>query len=175
MKHHELVRWRLTHEVTHYTMLTMRRFTTMSYCLPNWRLIYTSLLLVSILFAGCRSDADIETQPASKLSPDQLVAQTFHYTGSDQTIQTIMESIKQLPEAKGMAAHLSQVKARLVWQGISHVGEVGVNEIVYIPIHIQGENEINWIWVIYLDHGTQISSEFLNRTEVYDDTLHKRD
>ena len=71
-----------------------------------------------------------------------------------------MESIKQLPEAKGMAAHLSQVKARLVWQGISHVGEVGVNEIVYIPIHIQGENEINWVWVIYLDHGTQISSEF---------------
>lgn len=171
MKHHELVRWRLTHEVTHYTMLTMRRFTTMSYCLPNWRLIYTSLLLVSILFAGCRSDADIETQPASKLSPDQLVEQTFHYIGSDQTIQTIMESIKQLPEAKGMAAHLSQVKARLVWQGISHVGEVGVNEIVYIPIHIQGENEINWIWVIYLDHGTQISSEFLNRAEVYDDHL----
>lgn len=82
-----------------------------------------------------------------------------------------MESIKQLPEAKGMAAHLSQVKARLVWQGISHVGEVGVNEIVYIPIHIQGENEINWIWVIYLDHGTQISSEFLNRAEVYDDHL----
>lgn len=149
----------------------MRRFTTMSYCLPNWRLIYTSLLLVSILFAGCRSDVDIETQPASKLSPDQLVTQTFHYTGSDQTIQTIMESIKQLPEAKGMAAHLSQVKARLVWQGISHVGEVGVNEIVYIPIHIQGENEINWIWVIYLDHGTQISSEFLNRAEVYDDHL----
>ena len=143
----------------------------MSYCLPNWRLIYTSLLLVSILFAGCRSDADIETQPVSKLSPDQLVTQTFHYTGSDQTIQTIMESIKQLPEAKGMAAHLSQVKARLVWQGISHVGEVGVNEIVYIPIHIQGENEINWIWVIYLDHGTQISSEFLNRAEVYDDHL----
>ena len=143
----------------------------MSYCLPNWRLIYTSLLLVSILFAGCRSDADIETQPASKLSPDQLVAQTFNYIGSDQTIQTIMESIKQLPEAKGMAAHLSQVKARLVWQGISHVGEVGVNEIVYIPIHIQGENEINWIWVIYLDHGTQISSEFLNRAEVYDDHL----
>lgn len=171
MKHHELVRWRLTHEVTHYTILTMRRFTTMSYCLPNWRLIYTSLLLVSILFAGCRSDADIETQPASKLSPDQLVAQTFNYIGSDQTIQTIMESIKQLPEAKGMAAHLSQVKARLVWQGISHVGEVGVNEIVYIPIHIQGENEINWIWVIYLDHGTQISSEFLNRAEVYDDHL----
>ena len=171
MKHHELVRWRLTHEVTHYTMLTMRRFTTMSYCLPNWRLIYTSLLLVSILFAGCRSDADIETQPASKLSPDQLVAQMFNYIGSDQTIQTIMESIKQLPEAKGMAAHLSQVKARLVWQGISHVGEVGVNEIVYIPIHIQGENEINWIWVIYLDHGTQISSEFLNRAEVYDDHL----
>ena len=152
-------------------MLTMRRFTTMSYCLPNWRLIYTSLLLVSILFAGCRSDVDIETQPASKLSPDQLVTQTFHYTGSDQTIQTIMELIKQLPEAKGMAAHLSQVKARLVWQGISHVGEVGVNEIVYIPIHIQGENEINWIWVIYLDHGTQISSEFLNRAEVYDDHL----
>lgn len=152
-------------------MLTMRRFTTMSYCLPNWRLIYTSLLLVSILFAGCRSDADIETQPASKLSPDQLVAQTFNYIGSDQTIQTIMESIKQLPEAKGMAAHLSQVKARLVWQGISHVGEVGVNEIVYIPIHIQGENEINWIWVIYLDQGTQIASEFLNRTEVYDDHL----
>ena len=143
----------------------------MSYCLPNWRLIYTSLLLVSILFAGCRSDVDIETQPASKLSPDQLVTQTFHYTGSDQTIQTIMELIKQLPEAKGMAAHLSQVKARLVWQGISHVGEVGVNEIVYIPIHIQGENEINWIWVIYLDHGTQISSEFLNRAEVYDDHL----
>ena len=143
----------------------------MSYRLPNWRLIYTLLLLVSILFAGCRSDADIETQPASKLSPDQLVTQTFHYTGSDQTIQTIMESIKQLPEAKGMAAHLSQVKARLVWQGISHVGEVGVNEIVYIPIHIQGENEINWIWVIYLDHGTQISSEFLNRAEVYDDHL----
>lgn len=171
MKHHELVRWRLTYEVTHYTMLTMRRFTTMSYCLPNWRLIYTSLLLVSILFAGCRSDADIETQPTSKLSPDRLVEQTFHYTGSDQTIQTIMESIKQLPEAKGMAAHLSQVKARLVWQGISHVGEVGVNEIVYIPIHIQGENEINWIWVIYLDHGTQISSEFLNRAEVYDDHL----
>lgn len=171
MKHHELVRWRLTHEVTHYTMLTMRRFTTMSYCLPNWRLIYTSLLLVSILFAGCRSDADIETQPASKLSPDQLVAQTFNYIGSDQTIQTIMESIKQLPEAKGMAAHLSQVKARLVWQGISHVGEVGVNEIVYIPIHIQGENEINWIWVIYLDRGTQIASEFLNRAEVYDDHL----
>ena len=171
MKHHELVRWRLTHEVTHYTMLTMRRFTTMSYCLPNWRLIYTSLLLVSILFAGCRSDADIETQPASKLSPDQLVAQTFNYIGSDQTVQTIMESIKQLPEAKGMAAHLSQVKARLVWQGISHVGEVGVNEIVYIPIHIQGENEINWIWVIYLDRGTQISSEFLNRAEVYDDHL----
>ena len=171
MKHHELVRWRLTHEVTHYTMLTMRRFTTMSYCLPNWRLIYTSLLLVSILFAGCRSDADIETQPASKLSPDQLVAQTFNYIGSDQTVQTIMESIKQLPEAKGMAAHLSQVKARLVWQGISHVGEVGVNEIVYIPIHIQGENEINWIWVIYLDHGTHISSEFLNRAEVYDDHL----
>ena len=171
MKHRELVRWRLTHEVTHYTMLTMRRFTTMSYCLPNWRLIYTSLLLVSILFAGCRSDADIETQPASKLSPDQLVAQTFNYIGSDQTVQTIMESIKQLPEAKGMAAHLSQVKARLVWQGISHVGEVGVNEIVYIPIHIQGENEINWIWVIYLDRGTQISSEFLNRAEVYDDHL----
>lgn len=171
MKHHELVRWRLTHEVTHYTMLTMRRFTTMSYCLPNWRLIYTSLLLVSILFAGCRSDADIETQPASKLSPDQLVAQTFNYIGSNQTIQTIMESIKQLPEAKGMAAHLSQVKARLVWQGISHVGEVGVNEIVYIPIHIQGENEINWIWVIYLDRGTQIASEFLNRAEVYDDHL----
>ena len=171
MKHHELVGWRLTHEVTHYTMLTMRRFTTMSYCLPNWRLIYTSLLLVSILFAGCRSDADIETQPASKLSPDQLVAQTFNYIGSDQTIQTIMESIKQLPEAKGMAAHLSQVKARLVWQGISHVGEVGVNEIVYIPIHIQGENEINWIWVIYLDRGTQIASEFLNRAEVYDDHL----
>lgn len=143
----------------------------MSYRLPNWRLIYTLLLLVSILFAGCRSDADIETQPASKLSPDQLVTQTFHYTGSDQTIQTIMESIKQLPEAKGMAAHLSQVKARLVWQGISHVGEVGVNEIVYIPIHIQGENEINWIWVIYLDHETQISSEFLNRAEVYDDHL----
>ena len=87
MKHHELVRWGLTHEVTHYTMLTMRRFTTMSYCLPNWRLIYTSLLLVSILFAGCRSDADIETQPTSKLSPDRLVEQTFHYTGSDQTIQ----------------------------------------------------------------------------------------
>ena len=171
MKHHELVRWRLTHEVTHYTMLTMRRFTTMSYCLPNWRLIYTSLLLVSILFAGCRSDADIETQPASKLSPDQLVAQTFNYIGSDQTVQTIMESIKQLPEAKDMAAHLSQVKARLVWQGISHVGEVGVNEIVYIPIHIQGENEINWIWVIYLDRGTQIASEFLNRAEVYDDHL----
>ncbi|EJU17217.1 hypothetical protein HMPREF1323_0455 [Porphyromonas sp. oral taxon 279 str. F0450] len=171
MKHHELVRWRLTHEVTHYTMLTMRRFTTMSYCLPNWRLIYTSLLLVSILFAGCRSDTDIETQPASKLSPDQLVAQTFNYIGSDQTVQTIMESIKQLPEAKGMAAHLSQVKARLVWQGISHVGEVGVNEIVYIPIHIQGENEINWIWVIYLDRGTQIASEFLNRAEVYDDHL----
>ena len=171
MKHHELVRWGLTHEVTHYTMLTMRRFTTMSYCLPNWRLIYTSLLLVSILFAGCRSDADIETQPASKLSTDQLVTQTFHYTGSDETIQTIMESIKQLPEAKGMAARLSQVKARLVWQGISHVGEVGVNEIVYIPIHIQGEDEINWIWVIYLDHGTQISSEFLNRAEVYDDHL----
>lgn len=171
MKHHELVRWRLTHEVTHYTMLTMRRFTTMSYCLPNWQLIYTSLLLVSILFAGCRSDADIETQPASKLSPDQLVAQTFNYIGSDQTVQTIMESIKQLPEAKGMAAHLSQVKARLVWQGISHVGEVGVNEIVYIPIHIQGENEINWIWVIYLDRGTQIASEFLNRAEVYDDHL----
>ena len=171
MKHHELVRWGLTHEVTHYTMLTMRRFTTMSYCLPNWRLIYTSLLLVSILFAGCRSDADIETQPASKLSTDQLVTQTFHYTGSDETIQTIMESIKQLPEAKGMAAHLSQVKARLVWQGISHVGEVGVNQIVYIPIHIQGEDEINWIWVIYLDHGTQISSEFLNRAEVYDDHL----
>ena len=171
MKHHELVRWRLITRSDHYTMLTMRRFTTMSYCLPNWRLIYTSLLLVSILFAGCRSDADIETQPASKLSPDQLVTQTFHYTGSDQTIQTIMESIKQLPEAKGMAAHLSQVKARLVWQGISHVGEVGVNEIVYIPIHIQGENEINWIWVIYLDHGTQISSEFLNRAEVYDDHL----
>ena len=143
----------------------------MSYCLTNWRLIYTSLLLVSILFAGCRSDTDIETQPASKLSPDQLVAQTFNYIGSDQTVQTIMESIKQLPEAKGMAAHLSQVKARLVWQGISHVGEVGVNEIVYIPIHIQGENEINWIWVIYLDHGTQISSEFLNRAEVYDDHL----
>ena len=143
----------------------------MSYCLPNWRLIYTSLLLVSILFAGCRSDADIETQPASKLSPDQLVAQTFNYIGSDQTVQTIMESIKQLPEAKGMAAHLSQVKARLVWQGISHVGEVGVNEIVYIPIHIQGENEINWIWVIYLDQGTQIASEFLNRAEVYDDHL----
>lgn len=143
----------------------------MSYRLPNWRLIYTSLLLVSILFAGCRSDADIETQPTSKLSPDRLVEQTFHYTGSDQTIQTIMESIKQLPEAQGMAAHLSQVKARLVWQGISHVGEVGVNEIVYIPIHIQGENEINWIWVIYLDHGTQISSEFLNRAEVYDDHL----
>jgi hypothetical protein len=143
----------------------------MSYCLPNWRLFYTSLLLVSILFAGCRSDADIETQPASKLSPDQLVAQTFNYIGSDQTVQTIMESIKQLPEAKGMAAHLSQVKARLVWQGISHVGEVGVNEIVYIPIHIQGENEINWIWVIYLDHGTHISSEFLNRAEVYDDHL----
>lgn len=152
-------------------MLTMRRFTTMSYCLPNWRLIYTSLLLVSILFAGCRSDADIETQPASKLSPDQLVAQTFNYIGSDQTVQTIMESIKQLPEAKGMAAHLSLVKARLVWQGISHVGEVGVNEIVYIPIHIQGENEINWIWVIYLDRGTQIASEFLNRAEVYDDHL----
>ena len=152
-------------------MLTMHRFTTMSYCLPNWRLIYTSLLLVSILFAGCRSDADIETQPTSKLSPDRLVEQTFHYTGSDQTIQTIMESIKQLPEAQGMAAHLSQVKARLVWQGISHVGEVGVNEIVYIPIHIQGEDEINWIWVIYLDHGTQISSEFLNRAEVYDDHL----
>ena len=171
MKHHELVRWRLTPEVTHYTMLTMRRFTTMSYCLPNWRLIYTSLLLVSILFAGCRSDADIETQPASKLSPDQLVEQTFHYTGSDHTIQTIMESIKQLPEARGMAAHLSQVKARLVWQGISHVGEVGVNEIVYIPIHIQGEDEINWIWVIYLDQGTRIASEFLNRTEVYDDHL----
>ena len=171
MKHHELVRWRLITRSDHYTMLTMRRFTTMSYCLPNWRLIYTLLLLVSILFAGCRSDVDIETQPASKLSPDQLVTQTFHYTGSDLTIQTIMELIKQLPEAKGMAAHLSQVKARLVWQGISHVGEVGVNEIVYIPIHIQGENEINWIWVIYLDHGTQISSEFLNRAEVYDDHL----
>ena len=171
MKHHELVRWRLITRSDHYTMLTMRRFTTMSYCLPNWRLIYTLLLLVSILFAGCRSDVGIETQPASKLSPDQLVTQTFHYTGSDQTIRTIMESIKQLPEAKGMAAHLSQVKARLVWQGVSHVGEVGVNEIVYIPIHIQGENEINWIWVIYLDHGTQISSEFLNRAEVYDDHL----
>ena len=171
MKHHELVRWRLITRSDHYTMLTMRRFTTMSYCLPNWRLIYTLLLLVSILFAGCRSDVGIETQPVSKLSPDQLVTQTFHYTGSDQTIQTIMELIKQLPEAKGMAAHLSQVKARLVWQGISHVGEVGVNEIVYIPIHIQGENEINWIWVIYLDHGTQISSEFLNRAEVYDDHL----
>jgi hypothetical protein len=82
-----------------------------------------------------------------------------------------MESIKQLPEAKGMAAHFSQVKARLVWRGVSHVGEVGVNETVYIPIHIQGEDEINWIWVIYLDHGTQISSEFLNRAEVYDDHL----
>ena len=152
-------------------MLAMHRFTTMSYRLPNWRLIYTSLLFVSILFTGCRSDADIETQQASKLSPDQLVAQTFHYTGSDQTLRTIMESIKQLPEAKGMAAHFSQVKARLVWQGVSHVGEVGVNETVYIPIHIQGEDEINWIWVIYLDHGTQISSEFLNRAEVYDDHL----
>ena len=149
----------------------MHRFTTMSYRLPNWRLIYTSLLFVSILFTGCRSDADIETQQASKLSPDQLVAQTFHYTGSDQTLRTIMESIKQLPEAKGMAAHFSQVKARLVWQGVSHVGEVGVNETVYIPIHIQGEDEINWIWVIYLDHGAQISSEFLNRAEVYDDHL----
>ena len=152
-------------------MLAMHRFTTMSYRLPNWRLIYTSLLFVSILFTGCRSDADIETQQASKLSPDQLVAQTFHYTGSDQTLRTIVESIKQLPEAKGMAAHLSKVKARLVWQGVSHVGEVGVNETVYIPIHIQGEDEINWIWVIYLDHGTQISSEFLNRAEVYDDHL----
>lgn len=152
-------------------MLAMHRFTTMSYRLPNWRLIYTSLLFVSILFTGCRSDADIETQQASKLSPEQLVAQTFHYTGSDQTLRTIMESIKQLPEAKGMAAHFSQVKARLVWQGVSHVGEVGVNETVYIPIHIQGEDEINWIWVIYLDHGTQISSEFLNRAEVYDDHL----
>lgn len=152
-------------------MLAMHRFTTMSYRLPNWRLIYTSLLFVSILFTGCRSDADIETQQASKLSPDQLVAQTFHYTGSDQTLRTIMESIKQLPEAKGMAAHFSQVKARLVWQGVSHVGEVGVNETVYIPIHIQGEDEINWIWVIYLDHGAQISSEFLNRAEVYDDHL----
>lgn len=60
----------------------------MSYCLPNWRLIYTLLLLVSILFAGCRSDVGIETQPVSKLSPDQLVTQTFHYTGSDQTIQS---------------------------------------------------------------------------------------
>ena len=152
-------------------MLAMHRFTTMSYRLPNWRLIYTSLLFVSILFTGCRSDADIETQQASKLSPDQLVAQTFHYTGSDQTLRAIMESIKQLPEAKGMAAHFSQVKARLVWRGVSHVGEVGVNETVYIPIHIQGEDEINWIWVIYLDHGTQISSEFLNRAEVYDDHL----
>lgn len=143
----------------------------MSYRLPNWRLIYTSLLFVSILFTGCRSDGDIETQHASKLSPDELVAQTFHYTGSDQTLRAIMESIKQLPEAKGMAAHFSQVKARLVWRGVSHVGEVGVNETVYIPIHIQGEDEINWIWVIYLDHGTQISSEFLNRAEVYDDHL----
>ena len=88
MKHHELVRWRLITRSDHYTMLTMRRFTTMSYCLPNWRLIYTLLLLVSILFAGCRSDVGIETQPVSKLSPDQLVTQTFHYTGSDQTIQT---------------------------------------------------------------------------------------
>ena len=149
----------------------MHRFTTMSYRLPNWRLIYTSLLFVSILFTGCRSDGDIETQHASKLSPDELVAQTFHYTGSDQTLRAIMESIKQLPEAKGMAAHFSQVKARLVWRGVSHVGEVGVNETVYIPIHIQGEDEINWIWVIYLDHGTQISSEFLNRAEVYDDHL----
>lgn len=152
-------------------MLAMHRFTTMSYRLPNWRLIYTSLLFVSILFTGCRSDGDIETQHASKLSPDELVAQTFHYTGSDQTLRAIMESIKQLPEAKGMAAHFSQVKARLVWRGVSHVGEVGVNETVYIPIHIQGEDEINWIWVIYLDHGTQISSEFLNRAEVYDDHL----
>ena len=143
----------------------------MSYRLPNWRLIYTSLLFVSILFTGCRSDGDIETQHASKLSPDELVAQTFHYTGSDQTLRAIMESIKQLPEAKGMAAHFSQVKARLVWRGVSHVGEVGVNETVYIPIHIQGEDEINWIWVIYLDLGTQISSEFLNRAEVYDDHL----
>ena len=149
----------------------MHRFTTMSYRLPNWRLIYTSLLFVSILFTGCRSDGDIETQHASKLSPDELVAQTFHYTGSDQTLRAIMESIKQLPEAKGMAAHFSQVKARLVWRGVSHVGEVGVNETVYIPIHIQGEDEINWIWVIYLDLGTQISSEFLNRAEVYDDHL----
>ena len=149
----------------------MHRFTTMSYRFPNWRLIYTSLLFVSILFTGCRSDGDIETQHASKLSPDELVAQTFHYTGSDQTLRAIMESIKQLPEAKGMAAHFSQVKARLVWRGVSHVGEVGVNETVYIPIHIQGEDEINWIWVIYLDHGTQISSEFLNRAEVYDDHL----
>lgn len=152
-------------------MLAMHRFTTMSYRLPNWRLIYTSLLFVSILFTGCRSDGDIETQHASKLSPDELVAQTFHYTGSDQTLRAIMESIKQLPEAKGMAAHFSQVKARLVWRGVSHVGEVGVNETVYIPIHIQGEDEINWIWVIYLDLGTQISSEFLNRAEVYDDHL----
>ena len=82
----------------------------MSYRLPNWRLIYTSLLFVSILFTGCRSDADIETQQASKLSPDQLVAQTFHYTGSDQTLRTIMESIKQLPEAKGMAAHFLRLR-----------------------------------------------------------------
>lgn len=130
---------------------------------------YGSLGLATLLLAAllwcCRQDDPPDHQPPLTPSEqtDLALRQTFAYAGKDSLILTTIDHFQGLPEAKDQAEYLTSIGARPLWDKAVHIGDINQAERLFVPIAIRGEDQINWIWIIYADHGQELFSEYLQR------------
>lgn len=124
-----------------------------------------AFLLLTALLWCCRQDDPPDQRPDDYALTDAGSAfrKTFAYAGNDSLILSTLDRLKRLPESQGQAKYLASIGARPLWDDAVHIGETNQKERLFIPVTIRGEKEINWVWVIYADHGDQLYSEYLQR------------
>lgn len=124
-----------------------------------------AVLFAAALFWCCRQDDHPDHQEALTPQFDEASAfrQTFAYAGRDSLILSTLDRLKELPESPKQASYLASFGARPLWDKAVHIGETNRTERLFVPVAIRGEAEINWVWIIYADHGKALYSEYLQR------------
>lgn len=130
------------------------------------RLLQTSILLCLVALAGCRSDEEM----SNGLSPE---SRFFAYNGKTDLTQQVLSVLQDKNDTLPFVDKFVEKYGYPLWNNAVDVYE-GNGATLYVPVHKQGEREIESIWVFSVDPPT-LNYGLMKRSEVGMDFLWRFD
>lgn len=135
------------------------------------RLLLLTLLcgVLLLLLASCQLEqAD---DPAMPSASERWASQFYAYAGRDSLIQSTLAELRHHANIQEWIKSYQQDRARPLWDVAVHVGEVNEEEALYIPIVVKGRQQIEWIWVLYASHGSDLRGYYVSRASIRQEYL----